>query len=324
MCSSKFRNISVVVLAAILSRAAVARQAPADFAGEWAAKLQGQVFMVVRLAPLGSGENFGGGLSRPQHFTTSGAAFSEIKGPVVEEPIVRSAINGKCISFTTQNPKDKSDETEFQLCVTDLGHGTLKINMPGFEAWPVTKEKGLVKVAVEWDSGRSYVPDEGYASSAEMEKIFAADQKDRQASPRKTDWTVVEKADAVRRAATLSLLNEGRLHTGEDFSRAAFVFQHGDTSDDYLLAHTLAMVAMAKGQSSAMWIAAATLDRYLNSIHQPQIYGTQFYTRQNEATTQEPYNRGLISDALRRQLGVPSQAAQGEQKKAYDRERAVP
>jgi hypothetical protein len=105
------------------------------------------------------------------------------------------------------------------------------------------------------------------------------------------------------------------------FQRAAYVFQHGDTPDDYLLAHTLAMVAVARGQSGAVWIASATLDRYLNSIHQPQIYGTQFRTKPNEPATQEPYNRTLISDALRRQLRVPSQAVQEEQRKRYDAER---
>lgn len=146
----------------------------------------------------------------------------------------------------------------------------------------------------------------------------------RMRSSGKIDWTVVDKADAARRAATRSLLNEGKLHTGEDFQQAAFVFQHGDTPDDYLLAHTLAVVAVAKGQSSAIWISAATLDRYLQSVHQPQIYGTQFDTKPNEPTTPEPYNRGLISDALRRQLGVPSQAAQEEQRKQYDAEKAKP
>jgi len=43
--------------------------------------------------------------------------------------------------------------------------------------------------------------------------------------------------------------------------------------------------------------------------------------RPNEPTTQEPYNRGLISDALRRDLGVPSQAAQEEQRRQYEAER---
>jgi hypothetical protein len=56
--------------------------------------------------------------------------------------------------------------------------------------------------------------------------------------------------------------------------------------------------------------------------HQPQIYGTQFFTPQNGPVTQEPYNRNLVSDALRRQLGVPSQAVQDEQRKQYEKERS--
>jgi hypothetical protein len=153
-----------------------------------------------------------------------------------------------------------------------------------------------------------------------MQSIFEEDQKVRQTGF-KIDWATVSKSDAERREATRQLLNDDKLHTGEDFERAAFLFQHSSSSNDYLLAHTLAMVAVKKGQSSALWIASATLDRYLQSIHQPQIYGTQFFTRPNEPSTQEPYDRTLISDALRRQLGVPSQPAQEERRKQYDAER---
>jgi len=159
-------------------------------------------------------------------------------------------------------------------------------------------------------------------SNPEMKQIFEADQRDRQPGVGKIDWAVVDKADAVRREATRKLLVNGKLHTGEDFERAAFVFQHGETPDDYLLAHTLAMVAVAKGHRGALWIEAATLDRYLNFVHQPQIYGTQFFFKPNEPTTQEPYNRTLIPDSLRLDLGVPSQAAQEEQRKRYDAERS--
>ena len=101
---------------------------------------------------------------------------------------------------------------------------------------------------------------------------------------------------------------------------AANVFQHGDSPNDYLLAHTLAMVAVRKGRNDALWIATATLDRYLQSIKQSQIYGTQFLTPGDKPTTQEPYDRTLISDALRRQLGVPQLSAQEEQRKQYDAE----
>jgi hypothetical protein len=177
-------------------------------------------------------------------------------------------------------------------------------------------------IATDWDSTRTYFLDDTGVSNSEMQKIFEEDQKDRQPGVGKIDWSVVGKADAARRELKRKLLANGKLHTGEDFERAAFVFQHDDTPDDYLLAHTFAMVAVARGQSSSLWIAAATLDRYLNSIDQPQVYGTQFYFRPNEPTTQEPYNRGLIPDALRRQLDVPSQAAQEEQRRKYQAERS--
>jgi len=87
---------------------------------------------------------------------------------------------------------------------------------------------------------------------------------------------------------------------------AAFVFQHGDKPDDYLLAHTLAMVAVKKGQPDALWIAAATLDRYLQRSEKPQIFGTQFSKPNGQLQfTQEPYNRDLVSDGLRGELGIP-------------------
>jgi hypothetical protein len=111
-----------------------------------------------------------------------------------------------------------------------------------------------------------------------------------------------------------ALLAANALHTPDDYRKAAFVFQHGAQPDDYLLAHSLAVIAVAKGDQGAAWIAAATLDRYLQSIGRPQIYGTQFLGM-GASTTQKPYNQELISDALRIELGVPTLASQKEQLK---------
>ena len=111
-------------------------------------------------------------------------------------------------------------------------------------------------------------------------------------------------ADEARRKRTLELIRKGLLHTGADFREAAFVMQHGTTSDDYLLAHSLALAAMAKGDASAAWIAAATLDRFLWSKNLPQIYGTQFKENANGGRTTQPSNDNLIDNHLREQLGV--------------------
>jgi hypothetical protein len=173
----------------------------------------------------------------------------------------------------------------------------------------------VARVSTDWDPLRSYSEEDGLPSSAEMEKIFEADQNPRLnwQSLSNEEREAVSAGDAGRRLQTRKLLADGQLHTGEDFKRAAFIFQHGSTPEDYMLAHTLAMVAVANGDASALWIATATLDRYLQSIGKSQVYGTQFTVGERQPATQEPYSRDLISDALRRQLGVPSLADQQKQ-----------
>ncbi|WP_324833762.1 hypothetical protein [Alloacidobacterium sp.] len=80
----------------------------------------------------------------------------------------------------------------------------------------------------------------------------------------------------VRQKTLRTMLAAGQVTSGDDFLEAAFIFQHGDTADDILFAHILAMEAIARGTSSAKWIAAATLDRYLQFTKQPQVFGTQY------------------------------------------------
>ena len=182
--------------------------------------------------------------------------------------------------------------------------------------WPTYSEEPQA-VAADGVPSNPDVP-----SNPEMKGIFDEDQRVRQSGPN-LDWPTVSRSDTERREATRKLLNEDALHTGEDFTWAAFVFQHSSMSSDYLLAHTLALIAVKKGYGDALWIASATLDRYLQSIHQPQIYGTQFLTPQDQSATQEPYERSLISDTIRRELGVPIQSAQEEQRKKYDAQRVI-
>jgi hypothetical protein len=316
---------SILLLLSVAStRSGPAQQSP-DFAGDWVLRLENRIFIVVTLTAVpGSGGHFTGSLVSPRHYsfsTSGGGFFSNINGPAIHYPIVRSHTKDNCLFFTSQHPGDKTAEDDFELCRTEPGRGSLKIDAPVFVSWPVTKEQGPLDVATDWDRARNYFLDDTSVSNPEMQRIFEADQKDRQPGVGKIDWAVVGKADAARREATRKLLANGKLHTGEDFQRAAVVFQHGDAPDDYLLAHTFAVVAVGRGQSSALWIAAATLDRYLNSIHQPQVYGTQFYFKPDEPASQEPYNRSLIPDSLRQDLGVPSQAAQEEQRKRYEAER---
>jgi hypothetical protein len=140
----------------------------------------------------------------------------------------------------------------------------------------------------------------------------------------------VNSRDASRRAEARLLLEVGELKTAQDFHDAAFIFQHGHSPQDYLLAHILAVEAIVKGDASSKWLAAATLDRYLQAVGQKQVFGTQYSSKgymylmlrrddpnaanspeaQQKGNTQEPYDRTLVPESLRAEFCVADQAAQ--------------
>lgn len=151
------------------------------------------------------------------------------------------------------------------------------------------------------------------ASNPEMKRIYDADQADRLGNPAAFDEKKVGPRDALRRQRTGQLLADHQLHTGADFVEASYVYQHGGTPNDFLLAHTLAVIAVKKGDKRGLYIAAASLDRYLQWIGQKQIYGTQTTSQGGGQWTKAPYDRDTISDALREELTVPVLAAQDAQ-----------
>jgi hypothetical protein len=77
------------------------------------------------------------------------------------------------------------------------------------------------------------------------------------------------------------------------------VFQHSVTPRDLLFAHILAVSSAKRGFNQGIWLAAASLNRYLQAFKQPQVFGTQFHTQSNGPDTQDPYDQYLLSDELR-------------------------
>jgi len=292
---------------------------PQKFGGTWTMSLGDRIFLVLELTE--NGENIGGNLTHPEHFQIDGAGsrFSKVSTDVVSETVTSSSIKEDLLRFSTANSKDPSDITNYELAITGKDQASLKIVDVPFEAWPIARVPPGKSAAVftGWDANKVYPDSASAVSNPEMQKIYEEDQKPRQNPEAITaaQWVVIERGDSERRKQTAKLLAEGQLHSGEDFTRAAFIFQHGNTPDDFLLAHTLAMVAVAKGDQAALWIGTATLDRYLQSVGKPQIYGTQFKTGPD--ANQEPFDKKLISDSLRRELGVPSLATQKEQYKFF-------
>lgn len=141
---------------------------------------------------------------------------------------------------------------------------------------------------------------------SDVHRLYLEDQTDRGVGPGTSlPWEQIEPRDKTRRARVHELLESGQLKTAEDFRDAAFIYQHGQQPEDYLLAHVLAMVAVQKGDTKSIWISAATLDRYLQKSGQPQVFGTQYANQGNSPYTQDPYNRDLIPDQLRLAYCVP-------------------
>jgi hypothetical protein len=114
----------------------------------------------------------------------------------------------------------------------------------------------------------------------------------------KIDWAVVGKRDQERCQAVRKLLADGKIQTGRDYFLSALVCQHSGEDTGFLLAHVLAVTAVAKGSAAAKWLAAASMDRYLQTLNQPQVFGTQFHQKDG-GWTMEPYDRTAFSDAVR-------------------------
>ena len=163
-----------------------------------------------------------------------------------------------------------------------------------------------------------------------IKQIFEEDQQDRVNFMKLSsdDLQKMSLRDASRREEVRQLLAAGLMQTGEDYKQASFIFQHGNRPEDYLLAHVLAVAAIAKGDASATWISAATLDRYLQSVKQPQVFGTQYNMKDITAVprvvTQEPYDKNTVSDELRRAFCVAPYAGQQENVNALNQGKEMP
>ena len=301
-----------------------AAQPAAAYVGCWAMDLGGRNLVVLSLQPGAGGLPVSGSLMRPKHFSILAPllSVSGVRGPVIAEAVVAAVLDAKGLRLTVANLDDPKDTDDLQLTLNSHGGADLIYLAAPDAVMALVREGPQAQVATDWDPDQSYAATPAQPTNPEMTRLFDADQAAR-ANWATINWAVVSPDDAIRRSQVAALLKKGALHTGADYFHAAFVFQHGQKPDDYLLAHTLAMVAVSKGRRDAIWIASATLDRYLMHIGQPQIYGTQFRSDKGAPTTQEPYARDLISDALRAELGVPSLEAQEAQRAAFDKQAAA-
>lgn len=273
----------------------------AEVSGKWALHIDGKAVIVLHLE--GAEAEPKGEMVQPKGMNVTNGLFSVSDGTPDSHPLSRFANRGDYAIVTFRDAAGKS--TDFELRPKS---GKLEVGFAGVPRgvglgpWIFDHATARETVASDWQTGRSYVVGDTDEPNAEMARLYREDQEVRQKNP--TDWAAVSAGDASRRKRTHELIESGSLHTGTDFKEAAFVMQHGTTSEDYLLAHSLALAAMAKGESSAAWIAAATMDRFLWSKNLPQIYGTQSKDDGKGGQTAQPFDDRLVDDHVRQQLGA--------------------
>ena len=134
--------------------------------------------------------------------------------------------------------------------------------------------------------------DDSSAISDELVVLYRADQADRSSRPTSEQWQEIGKRDAARLGRVKEIVGQGLLESAEDYFHAAMVLQHGQGADNILLAHVLSTVAGFKGHETGQWLAAASLDRFLQRVDRAQIFGTQTWLKEG-AWTKEPFDRSL-------------------------------
>ncbi len=142
-----------------------------------------------------------------------------------------------------------------------------------------------------------------------LEELYLADQGDRSKvydSP--AGLKDLEQRDAMRRALVGEMISRGEVSTPNDLYHAAVILLHGGEPTQFLTAHRFACMAAINGHRPSRWLMAATLDRFLMAVGQPQVYGTQFeHDRQsNQYQLRLPIDDAQILSFEKKFFNVPT------------------
>lgn len=143
--------------------------------------------------------------------------------------------------------------------------------------------------------------------NAELAALCAADQADRQ-TLEGADWEAISARDAAREARVHAMLEENTVRTPRDYFNAALICQHSSEIEGIQLAHELSMISAAMGGGeTARWLMAASYDRLLNRLKEPQRFGTQYLSQNGEPVSLGEVRPG-VTDSMRAALHVPTLA----------------
>ncbi|WP_210416142.1 hypothetical protein [Brevundimonas sp. SGAir0440] len=311
--------VLAVLLLLVPFRPAIA-QSPSPLDGLWVWAIDDHAAFVLRIDCDGAGRP-GGNFSRPAHFTldanTGWIRLMNVVGPTSTKSFQNAECGGDEFRFSVQDGDTPTDVTAYVVKLVSADGAALTLaNIPGGPTFDLHRSNSPVSVFTGWQPDAIYGRPPSFVDNAALAALFQEDQDARQGNgPLAPD---VSDRDRERRSVVRNMLDAGQIRSGADYYRSAFIFQHGDKPEDYLLAHALATAAVARGRQDAIWIATATLDRFLQSIGRAQVYGTQFVVPFNgDPPSQGAYDTSLLPDTLRNDSGVPSLAEQQSQLEAY-------
>lgn len=143
------------------------------------------------------------------------------------------------------------------------------------------------------------------AINPELEALYNADKQERETLDEKNPeaWKLLDEHDRERKQRALALLPSIDLNEIWNCHYLALLFQHGETEEDYEMAHRYAKMAVDMGSNVTKWLFAATLDRWLVAQGLPQNYGTQYHTVNGEVEL-FPVDE-TVTDEEREWYGVP-------------------
>ncbi len=149
------------------------------------------------------------------------------------------------------------------------------------------------------------------SSSQELAELIKQDQKDRQNLTAFRDtklYVDIKRRDISHQKRVKELVSQNQLYSADDYYNAALIMQHSSESMDYALAHILAIIALQKGKNKALLLIADTFDRFMLNVKQPQIFGSQYFGKQNQSfCVEEPYDKSVLTDEIRKFFDVPDQ-----------------
>jgi hypothetical protein len=150
------------------------------------------------------------------------------------------------------------------------------------------------------------------AASAQTPLLREMAKEDQDSRTGKT----ITRTDDERRKIVLEIIGKGELKGPQDKFDAALILQHTGmtfcddrlvsySADNYLIAHYLFQSAYDGGIKDALYLIAASMDRYLSMTVGTQKYGTnREYNQKTEKEEWVPIDR-KTTDAERAKYGVP-------------------